>query len=71
LFGAKITIGGFALKILKKLKGAKFGNPFAFTVLAKQIGRGPMLPIKYWCNCGIGVSSGFMVIIILFLKDIK
>jgi hypothetical protein len=41
LAGEKINIGGFALKILKKLKGDKFGTPFLSIVLAKAIGRGP------------------------------
>jgi len=39
-------IGGFALKALKKLNGLKLGFPFLSIVLAKAIGRGPMLPSK-------------------------
>jgi hypothetical protein len=41
LAGENINIGGFALKILKKLNGDKFGTPFLSIVLAKAIGRGP------------------------------
>ena len=63
LFGAKIKTGGFALNTLKKLNGAKFGTPSLFMVLAKQIGRGATLEIKYWCNIGIETSEGMIVFI--------
>ena len=39
-------MGGFAPKILKKLKGDKLGFPSASTVLAKAIGLGAMAPNK-------------------------
>jgi hypothetical protein len=45
--GEKINMGGFALKTLKKLNGAKFGLPVASTVDANAIGLGPMAPSKY------------------------
>jgi hypothetical protein len=52
--GEKIKIGGFALKTLKKLNGAKLWFPCKSIVDAKAIGRGPIAPNKYWCNFGIG-----------------
>ena len=58
LAGEKIIIGGFALKTLKKLKGAKFGIPLPSIVLAKAIGRGPTAPNKYPCKTGIDNSLG-------------
>jgi hypothetical protein len=45
--GEKINIGGFALKTLKKLKGAKFGRPSMSIVEAKAIGLGPIELNKY------------------------
>jgi hypothetical protein len=39
-------MGGFALKTLKKLKGAKLGLPSASIVLAKATGLGATLPNK-------------------------
>jgi hypothetical protein len=39
--GEKISMGGLVLNRLKKLKGDKFGSPFASTVLARAIGLGP------------------------------
>jgi hypothetical protein len=45
--GEKINIGGFALKTLKKLKGAKFGRPSKSIVEAKAIGLGPIELNKY------------------------
>jgi hypothetical protein len=59
LAGEKTKIGGFALNTLKKLNGARFLLPSLSTVLAKQIGRGPTLPNKSWCNFGIVNSEGF------------
>ena len=46
LAGEKMAIGGLALNTLKKLNGAMLPTPFASTVLAKQMGRGPILPNK-------------------------
>ena len=40
LAGEKISIGGLALKTLKKLKGDKFGLPSASMVLARAMGLG-------------------------------
>ena len=48
--GEKTKIGGLELKILKKLKGDKFGLPFLSFVLAKAIGRGAIALCKYPCN---------------------
>ena len=58
--GENIRIGGLALNTLKKLNGLRFGLPSASNVLAKAIGRGPILPSKYWCILGIGRSAGFI-----------
>jgi hypothetical protein len=65
LLGAKAKIGGLALNTLKKLKGAKLGLPSLLIVEAKQMGRGPILPIKNWCSCGIGVSDGLITSILI------
>jgi hypothetical protein len=46
LAGENINIGGFALKTLKKLKGAKLGFPSASMVEANAMGRGPMAPSR-------------------------
>jgi hypothetical protein len=45
--GENIRIGGFALKTLKKLNGAKLGLPVKSTVEANAIGLGPIAPNKY------------------------
>jgi hypothetical protein len=29
------------------------------------MGRGPILPIKNWCSCGIGVSDGLITSILI------
>jgi hypothetical protein len=42
LAGEKITIGGWVLNMLKKLKGLRFTFPFKSMVEAKQIGLGAM-----------------------------
>jgi hypothetical protein len=44
--GEKIKIGGFALKTLKKLKGARFLLPFKSMVDANAIGLGPTDPSR-------------------------
>jgi hypothetical protein len=62
LAGLNTSIGGLALNTLKKLKGARFGFPSLSTVLAKQIGLGPIAPKRNWCNCGTGTSEGITVI---------
>ncbi|NNL39078.1 MAG: hypothetical protein HKO75_04375, partial [Flavobacteriaceae bacterium] len=46
LAGENMSMGGFALKTLKKLKGDKFGLPSSSTVLANAIGLGPTAPNK-------------------------
>ena len=58
--GEKIIIGGFALKTLKKLNGARFETPFSSIVEAKAIGLGPIEPSKYLCNFGISISLGLI-----------
>jgi len=50
LAGEKISIGGFVLKILKKLKGDTFGFPCISTVLASAMGRGAIALCKKFCN---------------------
>src|SRR5690625_4201916 len=45
-----ITVGGSALKRLKKLKGAKFTTPSASTELTKAIGRGETAPARFAYN---------------------
>jgi hypothetical protein len=60
--GENTKIGGLALNTLKKLKGAKLRFPCLSIVLAKQIGRGPILPNSNWCIFGIGKSEGVNVI---------
>jgi hypothetical protein len=47
LAGEKIKMGGFALKTLKKLNGARLSFPAASLVEANAIGRGPIAPNKY------------------------
>jgi hypothetical protein len=42
--GEKIKIGGFALKTLKKLNGAKLACPARFIVEANAMGLGPIDP---------------------------
>src|SRR5690625_98571 len=42
----KITVGGCALKRLKKLKGAKFTTPSVSTELTKAIGLGETAPVR-------------------------
>jgi hypothetical protein len=44
--GEKTKIGGFELKILKKLNGDKLGFPFTSIVLANAMGRGAMALCK-------------------------
>jgi hypothetical protein len=56
--GEKIAIGGLEENILKKLKGATLGSPFALIVLAKQIGRGAIAFCKYFCKTGMVNSLG-------------
>jgi hypothetical protein len=34
----------------------------AFTVLAKQMGRGATAPNKYWCSCAVFISPGTIFI---------
>ena len=46
LAGENIIIGGLEPNTLKKLKGDKFGFPFASIVLANAIGRGATAPNK-------------------------
>jgi hypothetical protein len=73
LAGENTIIGGFALKTLKKLKGAKFGFPSVSTVLAKAIGLGAILPKRYPCNFATEISFGFIdnIVIILISKIVK
>ena len=58
LAGEKMAIGGFALKTLKKLKGAKLGFPSAFMVLTNVMGRGATALNNSPCNCGVSISDG-------------
>jgi hypothetical protein len=60
LAGEKIKTGGFALKTLKKLNGARFALPCSSIVDAKAIGLGPIEPSKYRCNFGISISFGLI-----------
>jgi hypothetical protein len=60
LAGENISIGGFALKTLKKLNGARLGTPEASIVDANAIGLGPIEPSKYLCSLGISMSLGLM-----------
>src|SRR5699024_1090068 len=46
----KITVGGCALKRMKKLKGAKFTTPLASIELTKAIGRGETAPVRFAYN---------------------
>ena len=48
--GAKINIGGFMEKTLKKENGLRFLEPFLFIVLTKAIGRGVIADDKYLYN---------------------
>lgn len=58
LLEEKTTIGGFELKALKKLYGARLSLPFSSTVLTKAIGRGETAPIMYWCRSLVGMVPG-------------
>ena len=55
--GEKIAIGGFALKILKKLNGLTFLFPFKSIVLANAIGLGPTIDKRYWCRSFVIILS--------------
>jgi hypothetical protein len=63
--GEKTKIGGFELKILKKLNGDKLGFPFLSFVLANAIGLGAIALCKYPCNL-IGESSFGSIVSIKF-----
>ena len=72
--GENIAIGGFALKILKKLKGLTLLIPLESIVLASAIGLGAMLDNKYWCKSFViilfGLISSMIIIYIILCKSI-
>lgn len=53
-----MAIGGFALKTLKKLNGARFGFPSLSIVLTKAIGRGAIALSNRPCTFGVSSSEG-------------
>src|SRR5690606_17533551 len=69
--GEKIRMGGFALNILKKLKGDKLGLPSESIVLAKAIGRGPTAPSISPCNSAVETFPGSMERISMFFAKVK